>query len=821
MLADLRFALRQLAKTPGFTLVAVLTLALGVGANTAIFSVINAVLLHPFPYKDGNRILFIGSSREGQGPLNYMPDTYPDYLDWRKASHSFEGLAYATGRPYTLTQTAEPAVVRGAAVSASAWPLLGIQPALGRTFTEAEDRPGASPVCVLSYATWQSRFGGDPQILGRTLTLDAKSYTVVGVMPPQFKFWAGDLWLPVGLEADSEMLRSRVLRMDAWVVGTPQPGISMREAEAELNVIARHIAQQHPESNKGVGVTARLLVDSVVGDFLLPLLVLLGAVACVLLIACANVANLLLARAASRQREYAVRIALGATRGRLIRLMLLESVPLAVLGGLAGILVGVWGLEALLLILPPDSVPAEAQISVNGPVMLFALGAAVMTLLIFSLFPALEGSRPAVNEALQEGSRGSSSRRSSRIRGGLIIAEVSLSVTLLVSAGLLLRSLARLHSVDLGFDVRNLLVAPIQLPEARYPTGQKATAFFEQLLDAARRIPGVKAAGIGTSAPFSGGNGIPLLTEGRTYSDINQLDGVLFSLVLGDYFPALGLRLEKGRTFTDADRAGSAPVIILNEAAVKRFLPDGDPLGKRVMLGVPPNLLRPGLLPPGLDTFQWSTVVGVVANARQFSLQNDASPAAYVPVEQSWTVPTLRGSMTVLLRIAGDPSHAAPDLRRTVAAIDRDQPVGRIATMETIIGESLRAPRFNAILLGLFAAIALALAIVGIYGVVAWNVTQRTRELGIRQALGASNDDVLRLVVGQGMRTVLFGLLLGLAGSLAVARTLQGMLFEVSAFDPYTFALAAGLLALAALLACILPARRATRVGPMVALRAE
>ncbi len=821
MIADLRFALRQLAKTPGFTLVAVVTLALGVGANTAIFSVINAVLLHPFPYVGGERLLFIGSTREGQGPGNYMPDTYPDYLEWKRASHSFEELAYATGRPYTLTQVTEPAIVRGAAISANAWPMLGIRPVLGRVFTAAENRPGADPVCVLSYATWQSRFGGDAQILGRTLTLDTKSYTVVGVMPPGFKFWAGDVWLPVGLEADSEIMRSRVLRFDAWVVGLPKPGISMPEAVAELNVIARGIAQQHPDTNKGVGVTARLLSDSVTGNFRQPLLVLLGAVGFVLLIACANVANLLLARAATRQREFAVRIALGATRGRLIRQGLLESVPLALLGGLAGILLGAWGLQALLVILPPDSVPAEAQITVNGPVMAFSLGAVLLTLLAFSLFPAFEGSRPAVNEALQEGSRGSSSTRTGRIRAALIIAEVSLSVTLLVGAGLLIRSLAHLHFVDPGFNVRNLLVAPIQLPQAKYSTGQKATAFFERLLDDVRRLPGVKTAALSTAVPFAGGMGMPLLTEGRTYSDLNQLDGVLFGMVMGDYFPALGLRLEKGRTFTDADREGSEPVVILNEAAVKKFLPGGDPLGKRVMLGIPPNLMKPGLLPPGFDNFHWSTVVGVVSNARQFALQMEPPPAAYIPVNQSWPVAPLRGSMTVLLRTESDPTRAAQGLRQMVAALDPDQPIGRITPMTDLVAESLQVPRFNTILLGLFAGLALALAVVGIYGVVAWNVAQRTREFGIRQALGARSEDVLRLVIVQGMRVVLLGLLVGLAGSLAVARTLQSMLFDVSTFDPLTFGVVALVLATVALVACLVPARRAMRVDPSTALRSE
>ena len=819
MLADLRFALRQLAKAPGFTLVAVVTLALGVGANTAIFSVIDAVLLHPFPYADSDRLLFIASNRQGQ--QGFMPVTYPDYLEWKKDSRSFDGLAWASGRSYTLTGVTEPAAIRGAAVSASVWPLLGIAPQLGRPFTAAEDRPGADPVCVLSYATWQGRFGGDAHILGRTLTLDGKTYSVVGVMPARFKFWAGDVWLPAGLEADSEMMHSRVLRFDSWVVGRPRAGISIPAALAELNVIAARIAREHPDTNQGVGVTSRLLSESVVGDFRQPLLVLLAAVGCVLLIACANVANLLLARAATRQREYAVRMALGATRGRLIRQLLLESLPLALMGGGAGLLVGAWGLQALLVILPSDSVPAEAQIAVNVPVMCFTLAVAVLTMGAFSLVPALAGARAPVSEGLQEGSRGTASARTGRLRAALIVSEIALSVTLLVGAGLLIRSLARLQTVDLGFNTQTLLTATLSLPESHYPTGPSATEFYARLVEDARRIPGVKAVGAATAAPFLNSNGIPFLVEGRTYHSLNELQGGLFSAVLGDYFAAQDLRLVKGRLFTPADRAGSAPVIVLNEAAVKKFLPDGDPLGRRLMLGVPANLLKPSLLPKGLDKFQWSTVVGVVRDIRYFGMQSDPPPAAYLPVDQAWEVRGLRSGMTIFLRTEGDPTRAARSLRQMVAAIDRDQPVGQIATMQSLIRDSLRQPRFNTILLALFAGVALALAVVGIYGVVAWNVAQRTREFGIRQALGADARAILRLVVRHGMRVVLLGLLLGLAGAAAATRALQSMLFDVPAFDPLTFLLVAALLAAVALLACVVPARRATRVDPSTALRAE
>jgi putative ABC transport system permease protein len=819
MLSDLRVALRSLVKTPGFTLVAVLTLALGVGANTAIFSVIHAVLLHPFAYKDSERILFIGSNQKGQ--QGNMPVTYPDFQDWRRNSRSFEQLAYVSSHAYTLTRAAEPAVLNGADTSASVWPLLGMQPILGRTFTEDEDRPGATPVVVLSYATWQNRFGGDPQIAGRTLTLDGKPYTVIGVMPPRFKLWAADLWVPVGLDAASDVMHSRVIRMGAWVLGRPNPGVTMSQAEQELNVIAESIAKQHPETNTGIGVKADLLSNTVTGNFRRPLFVLLAAVAAVLLIACANVANLLLARAAGRQREYAIRVALGATRGQLIRQMVLETVPLATLGGVAGVLLGWWGLKAIMLIIPQDAVPAEAQVAVNLPVMALSLAVVTAAMLLFSLFPAFAASRPAVQDALQEGSRGTSAGRSGRLRAALIVTEVTLSVTLLVGAGLLIRSLSHLYFVDPGFDPQHLVVAQIQLPQGRYTSGVKATAFFDDVLTQIKRIPDVKVAAATTNAPFVGGTGIPLLVEGKTYNDLSELTGVQVGMVLGDYFKAQGLRIVRGRTFTTADRAGSEPVIVLNEAAVKQFVPSGEALGKRVMLGIPANLLKPGMLPPGLDTFQWATVVGVVRSTRHFGLQADPPPEVYIPVDQSWTVPFLRTGMTLVIRTADDPLRVVPAVRQMVAEVDRDQPIGRIASMESIIGDSLRPSRFNAILLALFAGIALTLALVGIYGVVAWNVTQRTREFGIRQALGANAREVLRLVVGQGMRLVLIGLVLGLAGALAVARTLQSMVFEIGTFDPWTFAAVSLLLAAVALLACLIPALRATRIDPIVALRAE
>jgi putative ABC transport system permease protein len=820
MLPALRFALRQLGKNPGFTATVTLVLALGIGATTAIFSVIHAVLLHPFPYHEGNRILFVGSSRTDQ-PGSQMPVTYPDYLDWRAGARSVEHLAYATGTAVTLTGIPEPVSLRNAAISANTWPLLGLRPELGRVFTEAEDRVGAAAVAVLSHATWTKHFNADPAILDRPIVLDGRPYTVIGVMPPAFKFWAGDVWTPVGLQADSDQKRSRIMRMDSWVVTRARPGVSRDEVVTELNLIARRIALAHPDTNKDIGVTARYLSESVSGPLRDPLLILLSAVAAVLLIACANVANLFLARTSARQREFAVRAALGASRRQLVAQTLVESLPLALLGGAAGLCLAAWGLDALLAILPRDAVPAEAQISINGPVLLFSLAVTLGTVLLFALFPALESSRAALSPALQEGARGSASLATSRVRAGLIVAEVSLSLVLLVGAGLLIRSLNRIHAVDLGFPRENLLMIPVQLSESRYGGSEQATTFFEHAVERIRSLPGVAAAGASNGAPFANVTGIPLSVEGRTYTDLGQVDGLIFSVVTPGYFAAQGLTLRQGRLFADTDRAGTEPVIVLNEAAVKRFLPDGQALGKRVMLGVPEHLITPGMLPPGFDKFQWATVVGVVGNVRYFGQQNEAPPAAYIPVRQSWEYAQMRRFMILLVRTEGPPLDLVPALREVVKSLDPDLPLGRITTASLAVSDVLQGTRFNTILLALFAGVALAMAVVGIYGVVSWNVTQRTKEIGIRQALGADRGSVLRLVIAQSMRVVALGLALGVAAALALSQVLHHQLFEVSPFDPLTLVCVVVLLATAALLACWLPARRATKVDPVQALRAE
>jgi putative ABC transport system permease protein len=814
---DLRIALRQLLRQPGFALVAILTLALGIGANTAIFSVVHAVLVQPFPYVQAKRIAFIQQMRTGQDGT--MPVNWLDYLEWRRQATTLEHLSYVRNEAFVLTGVAEPALLQGAAMSAAAWTLLGVPPELGATFAERHDQPGADPVCVISHAAWQRHFGGAADVVGRTIALDDRSYTVLGVMPARFRFWAADVWVPIAQRADDAFMQNRLFRNGGWAVGRLAPGVSLEDADRELDLISARIAQQFPDSNKDVAADTTLLAETVSGAIRPTLLMLAAAVACLLLIACVNVANLLLARSATREREFGVRSALGASRGRLLRQLTMESLPLALAGGVLGVLMAWGGLRLILLLLPPGLVPAEADIEINARVLAFGFTLCVLATLVFGAAAAFARSTEVAPDVLREAGGGTSGRRAQRIRSGLVVLEVALAVALLFGAGLLLRSLDALQRVDVGFDTRHLLLTAVRLPEQAYPGGESATRVFGEVLERLAEVPGVAAAGATQNAAMTGGSGLPLVVEGQTYTDLNALRGVQFALVMGDFFDAQGLGLVKGRLLGDGDRDGSEPVVVLNETAVRQFLPDGDPIGRRVMVGIPPNLIAPGMLPEGLDTFQWTTVVGVVRDIRHFGPASDPPPVAYLPVLQSWKHPAARNAMTLLVRTTGDTDAVAAAVRDAVWSVDRNQPVPAAQPMDALLNDILRPVRFNGVLLGLFAGVALLLSAIGIYGVVAWHVAQRVREMGIRLALGASRRAVLSQVVRQGMRVVAVGVVIGMVGAIGVGFALQRLLFGVEPLDPWSAVGVPLLLLLIALLACWVPARRAATIDPIEALR--
>jgi putative ABC transport system permease protein len=820
LVQDLRQGVRLLVREPAFAAVAITTLALGIGANTAMFGVINAVLLNPFPYKDADGILFLGQTFNDQPNFGSVPAG--NFQDWAEQQQVFSLLAGIRSQDMSLNGADEPVQVHAGLVSASAFPMLGIEPRLGRAFRADEDAEGAPRAVVLSYDLWQSHFGADASILGRTLLLDDQSYTVVGVMPPRFELWAADLWVPYGLNFEGQFKDSRLVNKGLFGLARLKPGVSMAAARAAMSLIAKRAAEAHPDTNKGIGVSVTRLKDGAAEGLRPALFVLLASVGFVLLIACANVANLLLARAATRERELSVRAALGAGRGRLLVQMLTEALPLALLGGLLGALLAWWGLKGLLLVIPPDAIPAESDVRLDVRVLAFTGAVSILTALLFGLLPALQASRRDVMEGLKEGARGASGGRGrQRLRGGLIVAEVALSLVLLVGAGLLMKSFSRMRSADPGFRTHDVLKMEINLPERKYPNPEQSEAFFRQSVEKIRGLPGVVHAGMGM-LPFSGhGHGMPLVIEGKTYQSIQELPFLALGLVEGEYFQALGIRLHSGRLFGAEDTSGSLPVTVVNRSLVRKHFAGQEPIGKRIKAGLPDNLNREGILPPGANEFTWLTIVGVVEDVKLFGLSQEIPPVVYLPFTQAPKVAILRNSWAIVVQASGDPLQLVGAVREQVWSLDRGQPIVGMGRMETLVADSLLQPRFGTLLLSLFAGIALVMALVGIYGLVSYSVAQRTREVGIRLALGAGTGDVLRLVLRQGMTLVAVGIVVGLAIAFALARFLGSLLYEVNAGDPLTFASVAVLLGLVALVACYFPARRATRVNPTVALRYE
>jgi putative ABC transport system permease protein len=818
---ELLHACRQMRQHPGFTAVAVLTLALGIGANTAIFSVLHAVVLHPFSYPEADRILFM-TVHDRKDDRNVNSFSYPDLRDYREQLDVFEQFGGALDGSLVVTGIEDPTRVKGCYLSPGLFDLLRTPPQLGRTLTEGDDHRGAERVAVLNHSAWQRFFGGAADVIGRAIELDGRSYTVVGVMPANFKFWNAQVYLPLIHGVPVEIENTRAATIGIWGVGRLKPGVTLAAANAALDQVARRLEAAHPDSNRDAFAHAQPLAETVSAQIRPTLMLLFGAVGFVLLIACVNVTNLLLARGATRGREIAVRAALGASRARIFRQLLLETVPVALLGGALGVAFAVGGLQAILKVIPRDLIPAEATIGLSLPVLLFTGSVSLLAALLAGVLPALQAARLELNDGLKEAARGTGDLRSGRLRASLIVAEVALALTLLIGAGLLTRDLSRLIRIDPGFRVEGLLAVRLDLPEVRYGTPGRAEVFVREMIDRVGHLPGVLHAATARSAPFGSSSfNMPMMVAGKSYERFDNMINVAYNPITDDAITTLGARLVDGRLFTDRDRAGGERVVLLSETAARKFFPDGDALGKQVAPGVPANLAAGANIPAELIAPPWSTVVGIVSDVRQFGFQSDPQPQVYVPYEQSFTVSGTRDQVTLLVRTAGAPEQLINSLRQELRSLDPNLPTDSIEAMSSLARDSVRPQRFVALLLGIFATVAAVLAAVGIYSVVAWTVAQRTREVGIRLALGASPDSVVARLVRKGLSSVGIGIGIGVVVSLGLARLLSHQLAQVKSYDPITYLAVAALLAAVAAVACWLPARRAARVDPMVALRTE
>jgi putative ABC transport system permease protein len=783
----------MLLKNPGFTLIAIFTLSLGIGANTAIFSVINAVLLKPLPYREPERLI---TARSNQSVL--------DLEDLRAWSRSFASVGGVNKRPLDYTGGDEPVQVSAGLVTGGYFATLGVNAALGRTLTEADDKEGGARIAVLGHEIWRRQFGGNPNVLGRTLQLSGKGYTVVGVMPAGFKSPRDDsaLWLPIRVADPLASAYRGVHFLNTYY--RLKPDVALAAAQSEMQLLDKRLADAYPAENKNRRTALTPLLDRIVGPTRTALWVLFGAVGLVLLIACANFANLLLARGAAREQELVIRQALGAGRWRLLRQLLTESALLATLGGAAGLLLAWWGVEALVA-LKPDNLPRLESIGLDGRVLAFALGVSLLTGIVFGLAPAWLATRLNVSAALKEGGRGATGGARQRLRGGLVVAELALATILLAGAGLLLKSFWQLRSIQPGFNPNNLLTLRLELPETRYREIAAQTQFRRALLDAVNSVPGAQAA-MTSELPLSGDSlSHDFTREGWQLASGDEPE-VETRSVLGEYFRTMRIPLLAGRDFTAQDKDGAPLAGIANQTLVNQYFPDEDPLGKRVRWARD-------------EEIHWITIVGVAGDVKHFGLDTPEQPALYTPYPQSGRI--WKRWMGLAVRTDGDPARFAEAVKQAVWKLDAQLPVTKVRSMAEVMALSLAERSFNLLLLGVFAAVALALAASGIYGVISYGVTQRRREIGVRMALGAEPRDVLALVVKQGAALASLGLALGLAGAFGMTRLMKTLLFGVSATDPATFAAVALLLAVVALAACWIPARRAAKVDPMIALRCE
>jgi putative ABC transport system permease protein len=793
----------MLGKSPAFAAVAILTLALGIGANTAIFTVANTLLLRPLPYSDPGRLVLLFADRRGQ----LQGFSYLRYTLLREQTHSFSGVAAYASDTFNLTGRGDPEQLTAARISANFFDVLGVRPEIGRAFAASGDQPEAKPEVIISHSLWSRRFGGTQDIFGQNIALDSRDYTVIGVLPANFIFSElgahVDIWSPRLFEHSlASAARVRLGVGYLYGVARLQSRAARDQAQAEMDVLDRQYQRDNPgrpDADPNQNISVRGLQEQTVANFRAALLVLMGAVGFVLLIACANVASLLLSRALGRKKEIAVRAALGASRAALIRQLIIESLLLAAVSGVCGVLLSQWGTHVLAS-LTLDTLPRMAGIHIDSTVLAFAVGISLGSGILFGLAPALQLSKPDLNTVLRDEGRGSTGSRSRHRAGGLlVIAQVALSMVLLVGSGLMIRSFVRLQTVNLGFDPAHVLTMRIALPPTKYETPPQQIAFYNRVLNALQALPGLQAAAVSSALPLNTSRISPALPEGQPAVPFGQRPILNIQTISPDYARVLRVPLLHGREFTDHDNAEAPGVAMVNQTLVRRFWPNDNPIGKHILLG---------------QRQQPVEVVGVFGDLKNATLGDAASPEVMLPFPQlPWPL------LNLSVRAAGDPRGLISAIRRQVALVDKDQPLTSVQTMEELVGSASAQPRFTMLLLAVFSATALILAIVGIYGVIAYSVAQRTGELGIRMALGADRDDVLKLVVGHGLRLTLIGIGIGLAGALALTRLMSSLLYQTSATDPIAFVVSALLFTVVAVLASYLPARRATRIDPTDALR--